>query len=802
MRVTTLAGSSGWQRTTRTLVVAGLMLGLGACATGHAIRSGDSAAKRGDWDSAVAYYREALGQDPSRTDVKILLQRAMGEASAAHMKRASDLEAQDQLPGAAAEYQQAADLDPSNVIALSKAADVQRRIQAAVEAARPKPQIDQLRQQAAQSSTIPHLDPRIRVPHFEYHGSVKELLTVIGNQTGITVQFDSRVQPTDYQIKVDDMSLEDVLNQVVTQNSLVYKVVNPKTIFVYPDDPTSRQKYDDQYAQIFYISNADAGEVNTMLGQLSQGQINAGSRPSFTVLKNANAIFVKATEPVMKIVAQLIKSIDKPKAEVLVDVEMLEVDRDRVRQLGIDLSQYALGFTFSPETTAPTTSTATGFPSPANPFNANTVRQGVTTNNFYVTAPSALIRLLEQDNKTRILAKPQLRGQEGQPLTLNLGQSVPLPQTQFQASATGGVNNVPVTQIQYQQVGVNLSMTPKVTYDDEIVLSSLTVENSSLGPDINVAGQPTTSIIDRKAIVTMRLRNGESNLLAGLVSDNDQTNYTTLPGFSQIPILRNLFGNGNTQHHQTDIVMIVTPHIVRGHDMTEGDLKPMYIGTGQNLGGSTPTLISPDVPIQAPPAGAPGVPLSSGGSSATTSSGGAGTTTAPPAGGSSMTSSSSSSSASSRVVPIEAVPSTPAPQPPSGGQIIVSPPAGPMQVGGPVYTVPLTITNVQQIGTVTVTVTYDPKVLKAQAVNQGTFMAQGGITTTFVPKIDAAAGRIDIPISRPSPASGASGTGLLAAVSFQAIGPGSTSIAVSAVALTADGKPVPVQGVPANVTVK
>jgi general secretion pathway protein D len=385
-------------------------------------------------------------------------------------------------------------------------------------------------------------------------------------------------------------------------------------------------------------------------------------------------------------------------------------------------------------------------------------------------------------------------------LTLNLGQSVPIPQTQFQASATGGVNNVPVTQIQYQNVGVTLSMTPKVTYDDEIILSALTVTNSSLGPDINVAGTPTTSIINRTATVTMRLRDGESNLLAGLVSENNSDNFTTLPGFTQIPILRNLFGNGNTQRHQTDIVMIVTPHIVDSHHITASDLKPMFVGTGQNLGGGTPTLISPDTPIQAPPSAPAGVPLPLAGSPTTSSTGASGAASAPPPGSSSGT---SSSSAASRVVPIEAVPSTPAPQPPpSAGQIVVSPPPGPMQSGGPAYLVPLTITNVQQLGTVTVTVTYDPKVLKAQAVNQGTFMQQGGITPTFAPKIDATTGRIDIPISRPGSAPGASGTGLLAAVSFQAIGPGSTSITVSAVALTADGKPVPVQGVPANVTVK
>jgi general secretion pathway protein D len=778
------------RRAARAIAIGLVALGLSACATGRAVRSGDAAAKRGDWDTAVAYYRDALGRDPSRIDVKMSLQEAQSAASAAHLKRARDLEAQDQLSGAAAEYRLVADLDPANALALSKAAEIERKIRDAIEASRPKPQIDQLRQQAAQTSTIPHLDPRIRVPRFSYHGSVKDLLTVIGSQTGITVQFDSLVTATDYSITVDDSSLEDVLNQVLTANSLTYKVLNSKTIFIYKDDQNSRQKYDDQYAQIFYISNADAAtDLNTVLSTLTQGQASAASRPTITLLKSENAIFVRATEAVLKVIAGIIEAADKPKAEVLVDVEILEVDRTRVRQLGLDLSQYALGFTFSPETAAPTTSTG-GFPTPATPFNLNTISQGVATNNFYVTAPSALIRLLEQDNKTRILAKPELRGREGTALTLNLGQSIPVAQTQFQSAGTGGIANIPATSVTYRDVGVNLSMTPQVTYQDEVILSALTVENSSIGPDITVGGQATTSFISRKAAVTMRLRDGESNLLAGLMSDNDTQNYSSLPGLSSIPILRSIFGNGNVNRTQTDIVMIVTPHILRSHELTAADLKPMYIGTGQNLGGGTPpTLISPDIPIQQTAVVAPGVPLPS-----------TGTSTAPPP---TAAAPPPPSGTNPRVVPIEAVPSTPAPQPPpTAAQVVVSAPAAAMQVGGPVYTVPVTITGVQQVGTVTLTLTYNPAVLRAEVVNQGTFMQQGGVTTTFAPKIDAAAGRIDIPISRPAGANGASGTGLLVGISFQAVGPGSSTLAVSGVVLTTDGKPVPVQMVPANVTVK
>ena len=140
------------------------------------------------------------------------------------------------------------------------------------------------------------------------------------------------------------------------------------------------------------------------------------------------------------------------------------------------------------------------------------------------------------------------------------------------------------------------------------MLEKLSVENSAVGGLVQAGGQPTLSFIDRRAVVTMRLRDGESNLLAGLLSDADRKTYTSLPGLSGVPVLRLLFGNENNEHKQTDIVMIVTPHIVRGHDITVTDLKPLYIGTAANVGATTqPTLISPDVPIRTtsgpPPAG-------------------------------------------------------------------------------------------------------------------------------------------------------------------------------------------------------
>jgi len=172
------------------IVVLATLVLLAGCATGRAFRAGQNAAKRGDWDSAVAYYREALGHDPSRIDVKIALQRAMSIASAEHIKRARDLEGQDQLAGAIAEYKLAADLDPTNALAAAKANELERKQRERVEAARPPSVIERLRQEVRQSGAIPVLDPRIQLPAVRFpSASVKDILTSISQLTGINITF-------------------------------------------------------------------------------------------------------------------------------------------------------------------------------------------------------------------------------------------------------------------------------------------------------------------------------------------------------------------------------------------------------------------------------------------------------------------------------------------------------------------------------------------------------------------------------------------------------------------------------------
>jgi general secretion pathway protein D len=782
-------------------------VGLGAlllagCATSSAAKRGDEAAKRQEWDAAVAYYREALGHDPKRVDVQIDLERATRNSSTQHVARGRELEAQDQLAGAAAEYRLAIEFDPSNALAMTRALDVERRIREQIEASRPQSRMDQMRQQAAQQSPIPRLDPRVPLPTLKFQNtSIRDVLQTVGTATGISIQYDQGLEGTlskSFTVDLTGHNLESAFNMVLSQNQLVYKIIDSRTIFIYADNAGNRAKYEDVYQQTFYLSHADEKEVGQILNQMLT-TTTAGNRPVITQNTTAHSLVVRATVPMLGVIKNIIDGADKPRAEVLIDVTILEVDRSRLKNLGIDLNNYAINLTYSPNG-------APGANGAVPPITVGDIGKGQAGNNFYLGLPGATINILMSDQKTKLLAKPQLRGREGSPLTLNLGQDVPVAQTSFLAAATGGVATTPQVQYQFRPIGVNLSLTPKVTYQDEIILDPITIDKSAIGPNVDVGGVSLQSFIRRTASVSMRLRDGESNMLAGLILDEERETARSVPGILNVPVIRSIFGNTNGVHDQSDVVMIVTPHIVRSRDITAEDLKPFYVGTSNNLGAATapglisqapppaavppanpnnPTgpIVAPPTPPNTPPPGAPPVNPPA---------------AAPPVANPAIAT--TGNPANPKIVAVEAVtPASNAPAP--GAQILLTVPASELQKDGPPYTLPISIANVSQLGAVTLTITYDPKVLKAVSVSASPWMNQGGVTPTFVPKIDAALGRIDIAIMRPGTSPGASGTGMLAAVVFQGVGAGTSKITVTGSALTPETKAIPLAVPPAGTIV-
>ena len=828
------------QRLAIVIVIASLAAG---CAASRSFGRGEGAARVGDWDTAVEFYRRAVQEAPDRADYRIAFERAMINAANIHLDQARVFEARGQMEEALREYRRASEYDATNRLVASKVLEMERRIRDMAEASRPRPSIQQMRDVARQQAP-PLLNPASRDPIDVVfnNASVRDILNSIGMAAGINITYERDFQDRPYTVNLRGVTFEEALTQILNANTLFYKVINGRTIMVIPDNAQKRAAYEEQVIRTFFISHADATELVQTLNQVIRIPAIA-VQPVLAANKTANTITVRGTANVVSIIEKMIEANDNPRAELIIDVQILEVNRGRAREFGLDLGTYNIQAGFSPERSGITGATAGGDDTPATPagvtstpFNLNTITRGISTADFYLSVPSAIVRFLETDTETRLIAKPQLRGAEGQKITLNLGDEVPVPSTVFTPVAQGGASFNPLTSFNYRTIGVIVEMTPRVTFENEIILDLL-VESSTLGDPQTVGGQALPSFGARRVSTRLRLRDGESNLLAGLIREDQRRILTGIPGLLRLPILRSLFASNSTDLSQTDIVMLLTPRIVRTHELTQTDVSPIYIGTQQALGlGGPPPLIAaqpetappPPAAGAQPPPPAPVGPVGAGTPAPVTAPAAgtpapslpAGTTTVPqpPPGSSPIPGTTTApvpppqgtTGAPAQPVPPEPPPNEPPPSaatPPGatpqaggapatnvgaagGGQVILSPPGTDFRVGGGPYTVPVSITGASMISGATLTITFNPSALRVRAIQEGSFMRSGGVNATFTQQVDAASGRIDIAIVRAGDATGVSGTGLLAAILFDAVGGGSANLTVTGAGTGPRGTPV------------
>jgi general secretion pathway protein D len=555
-------------------------------------------------------YRRALEADPKNPEYRIALQRAMGSAAQDYAERGRIAEVRGQLEDALRNYRRASEYDPQSGPLAAKVSELDRKLRALAEQAQPKSTIQQLREAARQATpALFRLNEVLPALNFT-NAAPRDILTTIGKMAGINVQFDQAYndQGRPYSMEMEGVTLEQALNAVTQANQLFYKVTNQRTILVANDTQQKHAQYDDQVIKVLRLSHADATEVTAMLQQMIR--ITGGTAVvqfAVTANKTQNSITVRAPLNVAQIIEKVVDIVDTPRAEVVIEVEILEVRKSRLKQYGLDLGNYTIGAVYSPESD-PRNGSALNPPA----FNLNTPFRGINRGDFYLAVPSAAIRFLESDSQTKLLAKTQLRGSEGQKLTLNLGEDVPVPSTVFTPIAQGGANVSPLSSFNYRTVGIVLEATPRVTYEDEVMID-MNVENSTRAPDVNVGGTNLPSFSTRKVTGQLRLRDGEPNLLAGLLQENDRRSLTGFPGILHLPVIKQLFSSNDETIEQTDIIMLMTPRIIRSHELTQEDLQALFIGTTGNLGlgGGPPPLMAPsavDPALTAPgnaPAGAP-----------------------------------------------------------------------------------------------------------------------------------------------------------------------------------------------------
>ncbi len=541
-----------------------------ACASAY--KQALKAGKRGDWDSAVAKLTKAADKHPDDFKVRIALENARVQASQLHYREARKQLAAEELERAAEELEIASKYDAGNLSAAEDLRIVRDRIRKRDEEKRRLSDFDALRARVqAARVPAPVLSPRSPVPiSMKYDDtSLEKVLVSLGKLAGVNVVFDEGFRDKRVNFNVTGVTFEEALEQLAFVNRLFYKVVDQNSIIIVPESAQKRRQYDDNFVQTFYLQNAEANETLALLTKLVGIQKVAANQ-------NLGAITIVGTPDQLAFAEKIIEANDKAKGEVLVKVQIIEVNRNEVRRWGIELGSYEGSVTFSPTGAANEVAN-----------NTTTVRAHLLSSlnlaDFIVSLPSTVTaRLFQSDNNARTLAAPTLRAAEGKKTELKIGTEVPIPVTTFTATQAGTSTFAPATSFQYRTVGVTLSMTPKVSASGEISLE-LTAEFSSRGQDQNVGtGQnplnvPTFST--KNVNGTLRLRDGETTLLGGLLSSREADSIRGALGTLRIPVISNLLTGRTREGDSQEILISITPYIVRGPKVTEADLKTLNVGS-------------------------------------------------------------------------------------------------------------------------------------------------------------------------------------------------------------------------------
>jgi general secretion pathway protein D len=554
---------------------------LAACASSQAFRAGEQAERRRDWDAAILQYGRAAQLDPENLIYRKSLERARLRASDQHVVAARRLSARGLYREALAEYTLATDLNPeAGPLLADEIRDAEARQKAGAGPTSLELMKERARERALQGLVLP---PEAEQPlglSFR-SASLREAYLALGRSAGVNVVFDAAFQDQTITVDIRDVAFDQALSTLASVSRTFHRVLDAHVLMVVPDTPQKRREYEQQVVKTFFLSNADLKETIDLL------RVVLGAR-RVAPLPGANALTINDTPDKVAAAERIVEVLDKKKAEVVVEVEILEVNRGRLKDYGIEITS-----------ALPGTEGVAGaaFPRPTtldqNPYDP--------ANIVITSLPGVIYRLLRSDSTTHLLANPQLRASEGQTAQARFGDQVPVPVTTFTPIATGGVSQQPVTSFEYKNVGVNIDLTPRVHHDGEVSLT-LKLDISSVGPP---GYQSLPTFNSRQVTSVIRLKDGETNVLAGLISEAERTSLTGIPGLASIPILGRVFARNRIEAAQTDIVMTLTPHVVRRPTLTEEDLRAFQIGGEASpllfeIPGVTPSLPSP---LPTPPPG-------------------------------------------------------------------------------------------------------------------------------------------------------------------------------------------------------
>jgi general secretion pathway protein D len=579
--------------TSRLIVVAAATLLVASCASSGAMRRARDAEQRRDYDAAVIEYTQAVRRKPNDLTARLSLDRAKLRASQEHFTTARRLAALGKLEDALVEYELAAEMNPSSGDIDQELRTTRNRLRARVAVSREGKTELQTLIERARDLPPPGLDlpEGVKMPAALTFrdASSRDVYTAIARLANISIIFDSAFRETPVSVDLREATLSDALNAVAGATRTFFRVQAPKTVVVIPDTPAKRREYEEEVVRTFYLSNADLKETQDLLRMVLDAR-----RISPTT--GTNAVTIKDTPERIAAAGRVLAAIDKARPEVIIEVELLEVNRTKLIEYGLQIASPAL-----PAPTGLNGSVSIATDAAGN-VSLQTLRNLTASDVIFTALPALYYRLLKTDARTRILANPQLRTVDGVQAQAGFGERVPIPVTTFAPIATGGQPQQPITSFNYQNIGVNIDITPRTHHDDDVTLG-LKVSVTSIS-GTGFGGLPTFG--NREVNTTIRLRDGETNMLAGLIRDDERELLSGIPGLSDIPVVGRLFSHTTKTNDQTDIILTLTPHIIRVLDLSAEDLRPFRVGRdGISPLTELPLPVEPPRPPEIPKADQP-----------------------------------------------------------------------------------------------------------------------------------------------------------------------------------------------------
>jgi len=532
-------------------------LTLWGCATfNRSYDLGNKAAINKDWDEAIRYYEQALLQDPKEHVYTLVLLRAKLAASYEHLNKAREHASHERKDEALAEYDKALSYGQLGQDVVEEA---RRLVEGEVKQEKP----EEIRIEYPVKLRVG--DEKI-VLRFPVEVNLRSIFQALGKHARINIIFDEQFRDIPFSIDLVDMSFEQALNSLCLASKNFYRIIDERTLIVAPDLPQKRAQYELTAIKTFYLSNVNVEELRATLLQILRTSMR---QPILIVNKNLNSITIREAPEVLELAGKIIRLWDKPKGEVAIDVEIMEVSRGRLQELGVMLDQALVGLRYiGPE------GSEEGWMNLQNLDFTN-------PEHYEIALPAAAVSFLEADGDTKIISQPRLRGLDGEEMTYMVGDKVPIPRTTFTPIAAGGISQQPVTSFTYEDVGIDLKITPRIHFEREVTLE-LDIKVKSIGGE-GFANIPIIATREVKNVI--RLRDGETNLLAGLLKDEERIIKTGIIGLKNIPLLGGLFSRTEITVQQTDVIMTITPRIIRTLPVTEEDMKPLWVG----LEGITPS---------------------------------------------------------------------------------------------------------------------------------------------------------------------------------------------------------------------